>query len=130
MRLVKHNQFQNLERNIPFSYIVGFPNYVVTKTGHVYNHRIGRYLKPYPTTNTQYLAVTLWKDKKPKRIHIHKLVALHFIPNYDLLPCINHKDGNRQNNNVGNLEWCTYSYNVKDGFNRGRVVWNKGKKVK
>ena len=58
-----------------------------------------------------YLKVNLYKDGKSKSCRIHRLVAEAFIPNPDGLPVINHKDENPKNNNVDNLEWCSYSYN-------------------
>lgn len=58
-----------------------------------------------------YLFVSLCDGKKQTSFNVHKLVARAFIPNPDCFPCINHKDCNRQNNCVDNLEWCTYEYN-------------------
>lgn len=46
---------------------------------------------------------------------VHRLVALHFIPNPDNLPIINHKDEDKSNNCIGNLEWCTTQYNNSYG---------------
>lgn len=69
-----------------------------------------RKLKPGLSKNG-YLTVQLFKNKKGKTKYIHKLVAEAFIPNLDNYPIINHKDENKQNNYVDNLEWCTYSYN-------------------
>ena len=62
-----------------------------------------------------YVGILLYKNNQYKKFKIHRLVAEHFIPNPNNLPVINHKDGNRQNNHVDNLEWCTQSYNVKKG---------------
>ena len=62
-----------------------------------------------------YYRVTLSKDGKQFYKHIHRIVAETFIPNPDGLPCINHKDENKTNNNVDNLEWCSYSYNNNYG---------------
>lgn len=58
-----------------------------------------------------YIRVTLSKDGKSCYKNIHKLVADAFIPNPNNYPCINHKDETRTNNNINNLEWCSYSYN-------------------
>ena len=52
---------------------------------------------------------------------VHRLVATAFIPNDNNLPFVNHKDENRQNNNVDNLEWCTPKYNVTYGTARQRA---------
>lgn len=62
-----------------------------------------------------YVGILLYKNNQYKKFKIHRLVAENFIPNPNNLPVINHKDGNRQNNHVDNLEWCTQSYNVKKG---------------
>ena len=55
------------------------------------------------------------KEKKHKIFTIHRLVAEAFIPNPDNLPVVNHKDEDKINNCVDNLEWCTQKYNVNDG---------------
>ena len=55
--------------------------------------------------------MSLCKNGKIKAFLVHRLVAEAFIPNPDNLPCINHKDENPKNNQVENLEWCTYKYN-------------------
>lgn len=59
----------------------------------------------------KYIQVSLSKNGKTKPFLIHRLVAEAFIPNPDNLPCVNHKDENKHNNNADNLEWCTYKYN-------------------
>lgn len=60
-----------------------------------------------------YYDVDLCKNGKHKRVTIHRLVASAFINNPDSLPCVNHKDENKGNNNVDNLEWCTQQYNTE-----------------
>lgn len=62
-----------------------------------------------------YKQVCLTKDNKKSTKKIHRLVAMAFIPNPDNLPCVNHKDENKANNNVDNLEWCSFEYNTKYG---------------
>ena len=61
--------------------------------------------------NQGYEMVTLSKNDKKKCHRVHRLVATAFIPNPEEFPIINHKDENKLNNRVENLEWCTYSYN-------------------
>lgn len=59
-----------------------------------------------------YKHVNLSKHGKAHSVRIHRLVAYAFIENPNNYPCINHKDENKQNNTVDNLEWCTYQYNL------------------
>lgn len=63
--------------------------------------------------------VELWKNNKREVAFIHRLVAIHFIPNTENKPHINHIDGKRENNNVSNLEWCTPSENMFHAYANG-----------
>lgn len=87
--------------------------YLVSNTGIVYSARRRAILKPDNARG--YLQVTLQKDGERNRKKVHRLVAELFIPNPENLPCINHKDENKGNNTVDNLEWCTVEYNNKFG---------------
>lgn len=69
-----------------------------------------------------YLVATLCKGKTMKCFQVHRIVASAFIPNPDRLPQINHKDENKQNNNVNNLEWCTSKYNNNYGTRSQRMA--------
>ena len=62
-----------------------------------------------------YPEVHLCKDGKDYYRRVHRLFAEAYIPNPDNLPCVNHKDENRTNYNLDNLEWCDHSYNQKYG---------------
>ena len=68
-----------------------------------------------------YFKVQLCRNGKVKDFHIHRLVAKAFLPNPNSLPQVNHRDLNKINNCVSNLEWCTSQYNV-DYSNSKRVL--------
>jgi len=79
----------------------------------------GSFLKPW-ISKGGYLYIRLWgKNGCSKNLSIHSLVAKTFIPNPGNKPQINHKDGNKMNNNVSNLEWCTEAENAQHSFNMG-----------
>ena len=87
-----------------------FPNYEVSDCGQVRNKKTGHILKQ-PINPYGYYYLNLCKNGKPQTFRVHRLVAEAFIPNPNNLPLINHKDENKLNNNVDNLEWCDYLYN-------------------
>ena len=64
-----------------------------------------------------------------KQLYIHRLVAEHFLENPNNYPCVNHKDENKLNNNMDNLEWCTYGYNVNYGNRNNKAKISKSKPV-
>jgi len=66
-----------------------------------------------------YPSVNLFKESKCYPHHIHRLIAIHFIPNPDNLPIINHKNGIKTDNRIENLEWCTYSDNITHAYENG-----------
>lgn len=91
--------------------IKGFPNYRVDTFGNVYNSK-GLVLKP-SASRKGYLRVSLCNEAvKHKRFLVHRLVAEAFIPNPNNLPQVNHKDEDKTNNNVDNLEWCSCLENL------------------
>ena len=74
-----------------------------------------------PGNDKGYLKVNLHKDNKTKQHTVHRLVAIAFLPNENNYPCVNHKDENPSNNNVSNLEWCSYEYNNNYGTTKERT---------
>lgn len=64
---------------------------------------------------------------KRKRVYLHRIIAEAFIPNPDELPCINHKDEDKLNNSLNNLEWCSYKYNIVYGSGRKKSVETRTK---
>ena len=68
-----------------------------------------------------YIYVSLCLQNKKVRTYIHRLVANAFIPNPNNLSTVNHKDGNKHNNTVANLEWASYSDNNQHAYDNGLV---------
>lgn len=90
--------------------VVGYEGlYEVSNLGRVYSVKKSVMMKFYD--HHGYSRLKLTKDKKEIDFAVHRLVADAFIPNPENLPFINHKDYNRSNNVVSNLEWCTAWYN-------------------
>ena len=90
--------------------IEGYENYLIYEDGRVFSKKRNIFLKPSPDKDG-YLIVGLWKDGKEKTFRIHRLIALHYIPNPHNYPCIDHKDRNRKNNSINNLRWVTHIMN-------------------
>ena len=110
--------------------IVGFEKYLIYEDGRVWSgkgkgmfmkHRVDRY---------GYLQVCLWKDRKVKCMRVHRLIALHYIPNPENKPEVDHFDNNRQNNNISNLRWVSRSENNRNRKTYGAIpfkgVYKKG----
>lgn len=91
---------------------------IAYKDGHVHEYK-GRLLKS-GTDRDGYLLVSLHKNGKVKAGKVHRLVAQAFIPNPDKLPQVNHKNENKQDNRVSNLEWCSAKYNINYGSGKWR----------
>lgn len=91
--------------------IEDFPRYFIDKKGNIYNDK-GLKLKQQ-ISSSGYLRVSLCNNKiKHKMFLVHRLVAKAFIPNPNCYTQVNHKDYNKQNNNVENLEWVTPLQNL------------------
>ena len=110
--------------------------YEVSSFGRVRSLRFGKTKILKPGKNKKgYLRVSLCKNGKQKTFFVHRLVAQAFLENPQNLPQINHKDENKQNNRLENLEWCSCDYNNNYGTrneragkaNRGRTSAMKGK---
>lgn len=86
-----------------------YNKYFITKDGKVWSEKSNKFLSPF--LKNGYLAINLSINGNHQAEYIHRLVAEAFIPNPNNLPCVNHKDENRLNNNIDNLEWCTIADN-------------------
>ena len=116
--------------------VKGFDGYFVSDNGIVYTtrknggyHTSLRELKSKEDKDG-YLEVAMYSNKKRYWRRVHRIVAETFIPNINNYPQINHIDGNKKNNNVNNLEWCTCRQNIIHSFNvlkRKPTISNKRK---
>lgn len=97
--------------------MTGYPNYIITKDGKVYNSKRNKYLIPAKNEGGYMFIGLSDNDNKRKSFSIHRLVALVFIDNVKNCPEVNHIDFDKTNNNVSNLEWISRSDNMKHNFN-------------
>jgi len=87
-----------------------FPDYFIYDDGNVYSYKRKKFLKPSDNGHGYYI-VDLCNNGRRKSVRIHRLVALHFVANPENLPCVDHIDRNKKNNNYTNLRWCTNAQN-------------------
>lgn len=106
--------------------VVGYENlYYVTTDGHIISTKKFKkekiILLEQTINSSGYLSVSLYKNNKTKTHRVHRLVAQAFIPNPENKPQINHKNENKLDNCVENLEWCTLEYNINYGTRNERA---------
>lgn len=101
-------------------------DYLVSNEGRVWSLKTDKILKQCISKTGYYtICISIGSRKKHICIKVHKAVAENFIPNPNNYPLVNHKDLNKLNNNVDNLEWCTPQYNVQHAGANG--CWKKVK---
>lgn len=93
--------------------------YKISNNGSVLSSLTNKILKPFKTKGG-YLAITLCNNGSLKKQYIHRLVAVNFLNNKNKFNEVNHKDENKSNNSVDNLEWCDRKYNENYGTKRER----------
>lgn len=115
--------YEGLYQVSNFGRVKRLPYSITSRTpkGYVIKRFKGGLLKTSIMANG-YRRVTLYKDLNVKYIHVHRLVAEAFLPNPNNYPCVNHKDEVKTNNNVNNLEWCSYRYNNCYGTVKSRFA--------
>jgi hypothetical protein len=131
LNILKDNPVLNVkqikETGMP---IPGYENlYEVSSLGRISNYR--KVMKTYKI-NSGYEAVKLYKNGDKESFLLHRLIATSFIPNPTNKPIVNHIDGDKENNHVSNLEWCTNSENILHARATGLNPYNNpttGKKL-
>lgn len=93
-------------------------NYMISDNGQIYSMITNRYLKPFKNPQG-YCLVDISVNHVSYTRQLHRLVAITFIPNPDQLETVNHKDGDKSNNRVDNLEWMTRLDNVRHAWATG-----------
>lgn len=110
--------------------IPGYENkYAITSCGRVYSYRAKRFLKPFNRPDG-YLSVGLSKNNKETKFLIHRLVAEAYLPNPKNLAFVNHKDEDKTNNALSNLEWISHKDNCNFGTRNERMAKKHCRKVK
>lgn len=108
--------------------MIGYQSlYQVSNHGRVKSLRKNIILKSI-LNSRKYCQITLSKNNNQCNYSIHRLVAIHFIPNLENKPQVNHIDGNKQNNHVNNLEWCTIKENIQHAYDTGLKENTRDKK--
>lgn len=101
--------------------IEGFENYSVSNTGKVKNNRTNYVIKSWVNRGYEFVRLHSKVLGGFRGVRVHRLVANAFIPNPDNLPMVNHKDEDKTNNCVDNLEWCNNKYNLNYGTRNQRI---------
>jgi hypothetical protein len=140
-RLAIHNRRQREKRGTPpekifeeidgeiWKDIEGYEDlYKISNFGRVLSIKklmtgsINKKLMAGSINNRGYKCVALYKDSVQKTCKLHRLIAINFIPNPDELPCIDHRDRNKLNNDISNLRWLSHREN---NLNRDHVEFKK-----
>lgn len=103
--------------------------YLVSNTGEIKGIKTGKIRKKNINHEGYYfVSISLGSREIKPLIKIHRAVAETFIINKNNYPVINHKDGNKLNNNIENLEWCTYQYNTKHAVENNLIDYEPVKR--
>lgn len=102
--------------------------YQINENGDVYSNTSKRLIKPY-INKSGYLMIALSKNSKAKHLLVSRLVASHFIENPENKAQVNHKDCNKLNNHISNLEWVTHQENIRHAVDKGKYVQSEERRA-
>lgn len=105
--------------------IDGFDKYEISNLGNIRNKK-NKKMRAFSEHRDGYLKVILFNCGKRHYFQVHRLVAITFIRNDENLPVVNHKNGNKSDNRVENLEWCTVADNTKHAYDSGLAKGHNG----
>lgn len=121
-KLLKMDLYMN-----KFKTIKDFPNYKINSIGQVRNIKTGKFIN-IRVSKIGYKTCNLWKNNKYKTKYIHRLIATYFIKNPYGYNVINHKNGNKLDNSINNLEWCSIKQNVCHAIELGLIPLGEKRK--
>ena len=111
--------------------VKNYEKYEVNINGDIRNKKTKKLLKPEICKKWGYLRVRLYFDKKKSKHElVHRIVANTFLDNPNKLPEVNHKDENKTNNCVKNLEWCTSKYNSRYSKGKPVIMISQNRKIR
>ena len=114
---------------LKYAYLRENPNYIIYNDGRLFSVKSGKFLIPNTYANG-YLKYDICTNGKRTTYKIHRLVAQYFVPNPkpEIYNEVNHKDGDRTNNNADNLEWCDRKYNTY--YSKTWEIANKANQIR
>jgi len=116
--IVANSNLSNNNPTLQFTTLKDFPNYEISLNGAI-RHKVSKQIKSQYIGSTGYWMVSLWMNNRSYPQRVHRLLAITFLSNPDALPEVNHKDGNKLNYSIENLEWTTHDGNMKHAFKTG-----------
>jgi hypothetical protein len=100
--------------------VVGYENrYLISDCGSIFSLKANKIKMQRYSPHYEYRVTSLYKNGKNNGVFVHRMVAEAFIPNPCGKPQVNHKDGNKLNNKLSNLEWVTASENIQHSVDTG-----------